>query len=154
MAHAFDYDFRLVPPSVIAPLQHLLEGGLRSTMSVLLGCPITESAWERPTCYGGLGVRVAQIGVTAQATFWSAVDLLLAVMLRICEALGRPIVGDHPDGAIPQSLKTELLDAGVVVDLYAKIHKEFDAKEAYAKSPWARDKVAEEIVKPTLAENE
>ena len=37
VAHALDYDFGLVPPAVMAPLQRRLEGGLRQTMSVLLG---------------------------------------------------------------------------------------------------------------------
>ena len=31
VAHALDYDFRLVPPAVMAPLQRRLEGGLRQT---------------------------------------------------------------------------------------------------------------------------
>ena len=29
VAHALDYDFRLVPPAVMVPLQRRLEGGLR-----------------------------------------------------------------------------------------------------------------------------
>ena len=89
----------------MALLQRRLESGLRNTVSTLLGGPVTEAVWERaklPTCYGGLGIRVAQLGFTAQATFWSAVDLHLAVMPRMCDALGRPIVGDHPDGFWPK----------------------------------------------------
>ena len=39
VAHALDFDFRLVPPSVMAPLQRRLEGGLRQTLSVLLSWP-------------------------------------------------------------------------------------------------------------------
>ena len=53
VAHALDYDFRLVPPAMMAPLQRHLEGGLRQTMSVLLGNEVSELAWERaklPTC--------------------------------------------------------------------------------------------------------
>ena len=60
VAHAQDYDFRLFPPGVMAPLQRRLEAGLRQTMSVLLGSEVSELAWERaklPTCYGGLGLR-------------------------------------------------------------------------------------------------
>ena len=78
VAHALDYDFRLVVPGVMAPLQRRLEAGLRQTMAVLLGIEICEMAWERaklPTCFGGLGLRVAQLSFTAQATYWSAVDL-------------------------------------------------------------------------------
>ena len=73
VAHALDYDFRLVPPAVIAPLQRRLEGGLKQTMSVLLGSEVSELVWERaklPTCLGGLGIRVAQMGFAAQATDW------------------------------------------------------------------------------------
>ena len=47
-------------------------------MSVLLGSEVSELAWERaklPMCFGGLGIRVAQMGFAAQATYWSAVDL-------------------------------------------------------------------------------
>ena len=47
VAHALDYDFRLVPPAVMAPLQRRLEGGLRQTLSVLLGTAVSELAWER-----------------------------------------------------------------------------------------------------------
>ena len=72
VAHALDYDFRLVPPTVMAPLQRRLEGGLRQTMSVLLGSEVSELAFERaklPTCFGGLGTSVARFA--AQATYWS-----------------------------------------------------------------------------------
>ena len=99
VAHALDYDFRLVPLAVMAPLQRRLEGGLRQTMSVLLGSEVSELAWERaklPTCFGGQGIRVAEMGFAAQAPYWSAVDLHKAVMTNICEALGRPLQGAHP----------------------------------------------------------
>ena len=43
IAHALDYDCRLVPPA----LQRRLEGGLRQTMSVILGSEVSELAWER-----------------------------------------------------------------------------------------------------------
>ena len=55
VAHALDYDFRLVPTAVMAALQRRLEGGLRQTMSVILGSEVSELAWERtqlPTCFG------------------------------------------------------------------------------------------------------
>ena len=92
--HAPDYDFRLVPLAVMAPLQRRLEGGLRQTMSVLLGSEVSELASEGaklPTCFGGLGIGVAQTGFAAQATYWSAVDLHKAAMTSMCEALNRPI---------------------------------------------------------------
>ena len=72
VAHALDYDFRLVPPAVMAPLHRRLEGGLRRTLTVvLLGSEVSELAWKRaklPTCFGGLGIRVARMGFAAQAT--------------------------------------------------------------------------------------
>ena len=49
------------------------EGGLRQTLSVLLGKAVSELAWERaklPTCFGGLGITVSQMGYAAQATHW------------------------------------------------------------------------------------
>ena len=100
VGYALDYDFRLVPPAVMAPLQRRLEGGLRQTMSVLLGNEVSELAWERAklsTCFGGLGIRVAQEGFAAQATYWSAVDLHTAVVTGICEALRRPLQAAHPE---------------------------------------------------------
>ena len=77
----------------LAPLRRRLEGGLGQALSVLLGSAVSELAWERaklPTCFGGMGIRVAQMGFAAQATYWSAVDLHKAVMTSICEALNRP----------------------------------------------------------------
>ena len=43
IAHALDYDFRLVPLAVIAPLQRRLEGGPRKMLSVLLGSAVSEA---------------------------------------------------------------------------------------------------------------
>ena len=71
VAHAVDSDFRLVPPAVVAPLQRRMKGGLGQTMSVLLASEVSELAWERaklPTCFGGPGITVAQIGFAAQRT--------------------------------------------------------------------------------------
>ena len=83
VARALDYDFRLVPPAVMAPLQRRLEGVPRQTLAVLLGSEVSELAWDRaklPTCFGGLGIRVAQMGFPSQATYWSSVDLHKAIM--------------------------------------------------------------------------
>ena len=67
VARALDYDFRLVPPAVMAPLQRRLEGGLGRTLSVLLGSALSDLAWERaklPTFCGAgnvlVGCRLAQ----------------------------------------------------------------------------------------------
>ena len=46
-AHALDYDFKLVSPGVMAPLQQRVERGLRQSMSVLLGSEVSELVWER-----------------------------------------------------------------------------------------------------------
>ena len=92
--HSTD-DLRLVPLAMIASLQRRMEGGIRRTVSSLLGSPVEAAGL--PTCDGGPGIRVAQMGFTGQATFWSAVDLHVAVMPRICDALGRLIVGQHTD---------------------------------------------------------
>ena len=54
VAHALDYDFRLVPPGVMAPLQRRLEGGLSQTLTVRFGSEVSELAWERAkltTCF-------------------------------------------------------------------------------------------------------
>ena len=95
---------------LMAPLQRRLEGGLRQTMSVLLGSDVSELAWERAklsTCFGGLGIRVAQLVSAVQATYWSAVDLHKAVMTSICEALNRR--EPHPEVATALAAKTDLV---------------------------------------------
>ena len=99
----------------MAPLQRRLEGELGQTMPMLLGSEVSELAWERaklPTCFGGLRIRVAQMGFAAQATYWSAVDLHKAVMTNICEALNRPIREMHPEIAAALAAKTDLLVPG------------------------------------------
>ena len=69
VAHALDHDFRLVPPAVMAPAATTRRKvGLRQTLLVLLGSAVSELAWERakrPTCFGGLGTGVAQMGFAA-----------------------------------------------------------------------------------------
>ena len=127
----------------MAPLQRRLEGGLRQTMSVLLGSEVSELAWERaklPTCFGGLGTRVAQMGFAAQATYWLGVELHRAVMTTICEALDRPLQGAHPEEMTALAAKADLLMAGVAVDHYAKVMVEHEASLVYGASPWAVDK--------------
>ena len=82
---------------------------------MLLGNEVSELAWERarlPTCFGGLGIRVAQMGFAAQATYLSAVDLHKAVMTTICGALGRPLQGAHPEEVTALAAKADLLTAG------------------------------------------
>ena len=94
--------------AVMAPLQRRLEGGLRQTLSVLLGSAVSELARERGTlpCFGDLGIRVAQAGSAAQATYWSAVDLYKAVMTGICEALNRLLRGAHLEKTTALAAKT------------------------------------------------
>ena len=62
------------------------------------------------------------MGFAAQATFWSAVDLLSAVMPRVCEALGRPIFGLHLDVAMAQ----------VVIGQRAGVQMEHGASTTYS----------------------
>ena len=150
VAHALDYDFRLVPLALMAPLQRRLEGGLRQTMSMLLGSEVYVLAWERAklsTCFGGLGIRVAQMGFAAQATYWSAVDLHKAVMSNICDALDRPPQGMHPEETTALAAKADLLATGVAVDEYAKVTIENEGSKMYEASPWAADKRVAEIVR-------
>ena len=120
-------------------------------MSVLLGREVSELAWERaklPTCFRGLGIRVAQMDFAAQATYWSAVDLHKAVMTSICEALNRPIREPHPEVATALAAKTDLLLPGVAVDEHARVTIENEASNLYEASPWAADKRAAEVVRP------
>ena len=122
----------------MAPLQRRVEGGLRQTLSVLLGSAVSELAWERaklPTCFGGLGIRVAQMGFAAQATYWSAVDLHKAVMSSICIALNRPLREAHPEETTALAVKEDLLVAGVAVNEHAGVMIENEASKVYEASP-------------------
>ena len=97
VAHSLDYDFRLVPPTVVAPLQRL-EDGPRQTLATPIGGPLTEGAWERaklPTCVGGMGIRVAQLGFAAPSTYSSAIDLHRALTPLVCAGLARPFQGER-----------------------------------------------------------
>ena len=71
---------------MMAPLQRRLEGGLRRTLTVPPGSEVSELARERAkltTCFGGLGIRVAQLTCTAglrqnlveDSMFWNRATL-------------------------------------------------------------------------------
>ena len=92
--------------------------------------------------------RSGHQGFAAQATYWSAVDLHKTVMTTVCEALGRPFQGAHPEEVTALAAKADLLTAGVAVDDCAKVTVEHEATLVYEASPWAADKRAAEIVRP------
>ena len=92
--------------------------------------------------------RSGHQGFAAQATYWSAVDLHKTVMTTVCEALGRPVQGAHPEEVTALAAKADLLTAGVAVDDCAKVTVEHEATLVYEASPWAADKRAAEIVRP------
>ena len=145
-AHALDYDFGLVPPAVIAPLQRRLEEGLRQTLSVLLGNDVSELAWERaklPTCFGGLGIKITQMGYAAQATYWPAVDLRKAVIKEHKRSTEQT---NTREVATALAAKTDLLSSGVAVDKHARVTIESEASKLY-EAPWAADKRAAEIAR-------
>ena len=64
-----------LPPAVTAPSQRRLETGSDRCCQRCSADLSSELAGERaklPTCYGGLSIRVAQLGFAAQGTYWSA----------------------------------------------------------------------------------
>ena len=124
----------------MAPLQRRFEGGLRQTLSVLLGSAVSELAW----C-GRSSQRVLEVSASG---YWSAVDLHKAVMSNICIALRRPLLETHPEEATALAAKADLLATGVAVDEYAKVMIENDASKLYEARPRATDKRAAEIVRP------
>ena len=86
-------------PAMVSRWSRLVHG-LRQALSAPRGGNVSEVAWERAklaACYGGLGIRVPQLGFAAQATCWSAVDLHWAVMPSICHVLHRPFRKLHPE---------------------------------------------------------
>ena len=99
---------------------------------------LQQRLWQ---CCGGIGIRVAQLGFAAQATYWSAVDMHRAIMPNICSALHKPI-----------HAKTDLLTAGVAVDDHVTVQFESEARKAYEKSPWALDRGAAEVIRPALVQ--
>ena len=91
-------------------------------MTTLLGGHISELAWERaklPACFRELELSVANLGFAAQATYWSAFDLLGGMdrnrrrSLKLQTAL---------------TAKAALLVSGVAVDKHAKVRFECDAR--------------------------
>ena len=129
VAHALDCNFRLVPPFVMAPLRRRLENGLRQTMSALLDGAVSDLAWERAKRCGGQGIRVAQLGFAAQASYWWAVGLHKAIMPNICGALHRPHLERHPEETFALAAKADLLTVGVAVDDHAMVRFECDARQ-------------------------
>ena len=123
MAHALDNDFRLVPPLVMAPRQRRPENGLRHCL-----VDVCRKA-KLPTCFGGLGLWVAQLGFAAQATYWSAVELHLAIMPNMCCALHRQRSERHLEETHALAAKTALRTAGVAVDDHAGVQLECDARK-------------------------
>ena len=87
------------------------------------------------------------MGLAAQATYWSAVDLHKAVMSNICDALDRPPQGMHPEETTALAAKADLLATGVAVDEHAKVTIENEGSKMYEESPWAADKRVAEIVR-------
>ena len=84
-AHSFDYDFRLVPPLLIALLVAGTAGILTESDALAVAGKISDPAQEcakLTTCFGRLGLRVAQRTFAAQATYWAACDMHMAVMPR------------------------------------------------------------------------
>ena len=73
-------------------------------------------------------------------------------MTNICEALNRPIREPHPEVASAPAAKTDLLLSGVAVDELARVAIENEASKLYEASPWAADKRAAEVVRPTLVQ--
>ena len=82
---------------------------------------ISELAWKRvklPACFGELELSVADLGFAAQATYWSAFDLLG----------GMDRNRRRPEVQTALTAKTALLVAGVAVDKHAKVRFECDAR--------------------------
>ena len=90
-------------------------------------------------CFGGLGIRVAQMDHAAQATYWSAVDLHKAVMSNICVPLDRPLREPHSEEATALAAKADLFVTGVAVDEYARVMIKNEATKLYEARPWAAD---------------
>ena len=103
----------------MAPLQLLLENGLRQTMSALLGGTVSELAWERAkltTCWRGPGYQGSPVGIC------SAGHVLVGRRLaqgRHAQHLNRPLLQRQPDVAFALAAKADLLTAGVAVDDHA-----------------------------------
>ena len=119
MAHALDNDFRLVNDAQKT-------GSDRRCRHCLVD--VCRKA-KLPTCFGGLGLWVAQLGFAAQATYWSAVELHMAIMPNMCCALHRQHSERHLEETLALAAKTASLTAGVAVDDHAGVQLECDARK-------------------------
>ena len=146
MAHALDNDFRLVPPLVMPRCNDAQKTGSdrRCRHCLVDACRKTKLS----TCLGGLGLWVAQLGFAAQATYWSAVELHMAIMPNMCCALHRQHSERHLEETLALAAKTALPTAGVAVDDHAVVQLECDARKVLESSPCAGDKEAAEVIRP------
>ena len=117
VAHALEYDFRLVPPAVMAPLQRRSEGRLRQTLLVLLGSGVFLS-WPGSERNSLRAPEAWALGLLRWAMrHRQRIGLLLimhkAVMSNICDALGRPLREPHLEEGTALAAKADLLATGV-----------------------------------------
>ena len=85
---------------------------------------------------------------TAQAAYWSAIHLHMAVKPRICEGLARPLLREHLEVAVALAVKADLLASGVAIDDHPVVQFEHDARGMYEASPWAHYREAADVIRP------
>ena len=98
-----------------------------------------QLAWARAKCAWcqGRQTRTRKQGLAAQATYWAAYDLHMAVLPRTCEKLHY-----HQEEALrnepPTMQSLPLLLSGVAVDKQARVQIEGEAKKAHEAEPVER----------------
>ena len=95
-----------------------------------------------------VGILLVSLLSGRMDTSLDAVDLHAAVVRRICEALGRLILGARPDSELAMAVKADMLTAGGAVDLHAGVQLQREAKATYRASMWMNDNDVEEVTSP------
>ena len=87
VAHAMAYDFRLMMAAATTPRKRAPTNDVDTAQWMCLGIGMGA---DQVSHVGGLGLKVAQLGLAAQATYGSACDLHKAIVPSISDAPHRP----------------------------------------------------------------
>ena len=95
VAHALDYDLRILPPSELREPCTRLASAVRNAFDALRmlegrGQHLQHFQAQLPVHYSGLGLRLPTHEAAA-AAFWTATDLHATVLKTVSQGVGRPV---------------------------------------------------------------
>lgn len=138
-ARALDYDARLVPSWVLAPVTERLGQKLRETGEMICGSDLDDDQWAQlqlPGPLSGCGLRTPH--TVMDPAFWASWATHEDAAREIGRRLGRP--GDHSEADLAAAtVAANLRDHGIAVERgWIPAHTEEAAAE-YGATPWAQD---------------